>query len=409
MEATSYFDRLAILDSFLDILVPETYTALPDGWWVAMSDVTGSTAAIDAGRYKEVNALGAITIMAVLNLVGSFRIPFMFGGDGALVCIPPDLYESTRKALAGVRQIARTEFALDLRIGMVPIADIRSKGADIGVARLRISDYFEQPVFNGAGVALAEAWVKDGTEPNPYLVMDAGRMDDADMTGLECRWQHIPSRKDEIVALIVESESTSEYEDVIRTIGDIYGSDEHWKPIDETLLRFTVDLEKLSVENRIRNAGKSLLTRLRYYGHLLVMNAVGASLMKRNVRTQTTDWGAYKRDLSQNTDFKKFDGVIRLVMSGTAAQRERLEEWLSIRYSQRRLVYGLNSSPSAMITCLLFGYMKNHIHFVDGSAGGYTKAAAALKRRKRAWLDAAALQVGSSPVGLVQARDHHTL
>lgn len=367
------------------------YRALPEDWWVAIADVTGSTTAIEAGRYKEVNAVGAISIMAILNLVGGFRIPFMFGGDGATICIPPELVDASRKALAGVREIAAREFGLDLRVGMVPMTELRGRQAPIGVARLRISDYFEQPVFTGDGVALAESLIKDSLAPNPWLITEAGDMADADMSGLECRWQHIPSRKEEIVALIVDADSVDDYAAVIDRIGTIYGHEDQWKPIDAALLAMTMDLRKLSIENRIRNAGRSVWLRLRYYGHLIAMNLLGEALMRRKVKTRTTDWGVYKQDLSQNTDFKKFDGVLRLVMSGTVAQREKLEEWLSIRYSQRRLVYGLNSSPTAMITCLLFGYMKNHIHFVDGSAGGYTKAAAALKRRKQALADAAAL------------------
>lgn len=158
-----------------------------------------------------------------------------------------DVLDASRKALAGVRQIASREFGLDLRVGMVPVAALRARLADVGVARLRISDYYEQPVFNGAGVALAETWVKGPDGAEAWLLTGPGDMADADVTGLECRWQHIPSRNEEIVALIVESDSVDEYAAVIDRIGGIYGHEDQWKPIDAALLALTLDLRKLSV------------------------------------------------------------------------------------------------------------------------------------------------------------------
>ena len=391
MRHLEFVESLEVLEDFKNILEPSVYRPLPDDWWIAITDVTNSTQAIDQGRYKEVNAIGALSVMSVLNLVGDFKIPFMFGGDGATILIPPNLRDQAERSLLGIRSIAASEFKLDLRVGLVPMSRVRAEGLEIGVARLRISDYFDQAVFTGKGIAWAETAVKSEEPDAPYVLTGDGRASDADTTGLECRWQNIPSAKGEIIALIVESDDPAEYRQVIAKIREIFGSDEQWKPIDETLLKMTWNNRFLSIERRIRTVGASLLTKLRYWIEMRVMKVTGDYLMRRKIRTQTADWGEYKTDLSNNTDFKKFDGVIRLVMSGTVAQRELLEEWLSIRYSQGKLVYGLNSSPTAMITCLLFGYMKNHVHFVDGSAGGYTKAAAALKRRKRALSDAARL------------------
>ncbi len=391
MRDLAFVESLAVLEDFKDILSTERYRPLPDDWSIAITDVTNSTQAIDQGRYKEVNAVGAISVMAILNLVGAFKIPFMFGGDGATILIPPHLREASERALLGIRAIAASEFNLDLRVGIVPMSHIRNQGLEVGVAKLRISEYFDQAVFSGKGIAYAEAAVKTDLPDAPFVLTGEGIATDADVTGLECRWQNVPSAKGEIIALIVDSEDSEEYQKVIAKIREIFGSDDVWKPIDQTLLQMTWNNRFLSIERRIRTVGASWLIKLRYWFHLRIMKVTGEYLMRKKIRTQTTDWGIYKTDLSNNTDFKKFDGVMRLVMSGTVAQRELLEEWLSIRYSQGKLVYGLNSSPTAMITCLLFGHMKNHVHFVDGSAGGYTKAAAALKRRKRALSDAAGL------------------
>ena len=45
------------------------YAALPPDWFVVITDVQGSTRAIEEGRYKQVNALGAASIIALLNAV----------------------------------------------------------------------------------------------------------------------------------------------------------------------------------------------------------------------------------------------------------------------------------------------------------------------------------------------------
>jgi hypothetical protein len=48
------------------------------GWWVVVSDIKGSTKAIENVCYKDVNILGASSIIAVLNSVKNVEIPLCF-------------------------------------------------------------------------------------------------------------------------------------------------------------------------------------------------------------------------------------------------------------------------------------------------------------------------------------------
>ncbi len=64
------------------------YRPLPDDWALATADIVGSTKAIADGRYKAVNMAGASVISALLNGLGRRDLPFVFGGDGALVALP---------------------------------------------------------------------------------------------------------------------------------------------------------------------------------------------------------------------------------------------------------------------------------------------------------------------------------
>jgi len=64
------------------------YHDVPDDWLVVVSDIKGSTKAIESGRYKEINILGGSSIIAVLNCIKNVEIPFVFGGDGESFVIP---------------------------------------------------------------------------------------------------------------------------------------------------------------------------------------------------------------------------------------------------------------------------------------------------------------------------------
>ena len=66
------------------------YRPLPEGWALAVADVVSSTEAIAAGKYKSVNMAGASVITAVLNVLEGSDYPFVFGGDGAVIAVPPD-------------------------------------------------------------------------------------------------------------------------------------------------------------------------------------------------------------------------------------------------------------------------------------------------------------------------------
>lgn len=57
---------------FLNIQNPGICSPIPDDWHAVVSDVRKSTAAISKREYKEVNLLGASTIMAMMSLTKSF-------------------------------------------------------------------------------------------------------------------------------------------------------------------------------------------------------------------------------------------------------------------------------------------------------------------------------------------------
>ena len=83
---SSYFYRhIPAIHSFEEATQSLTHVDVPHDWWIVIADVIGSTKAIEAGAYKKVNTVGVACIAAVVNVDLSIDIPFLFGGDGALL------------------------------------------------------------------------------------------------------------------------------------------------------------------------------------------------------------------------------------------------------------------------------------------------------------------------------------
>ncbi|MBI3004537.1 MAG: DUF3095 domain-containing protein [Ignavibacteriales bacterium] len=386
----SFYLNLPVTENFLDISNPAIYTKLPDDWHVVATDLKDSTTAIQKGMYKEVNLMGASSIMAMLNLTKSFSLPFVFGGDGATICIPNAFVEKARKALTATRQMARKVYGFDFRVGIVPITDIRRAGFDVLVARYRVSENFVQAVFTGWGLQYAEESIKDPKLSGDYNLDSNDDDAGADYSGLECRWKNVPSEHGEIVSLIVQAtvanpeERNKIYREVIAKVSEVYGSDTMCHPVNKSLLRSAFNERKLSGESNIRTFGKGSVARVLYWFYIRFKVVLGAVLMKTGYKSRNIDWGTYKSQLVANTDYRKFDDKLRQTLSGTPEQRAKLETYLEGRFRKNELVYGTHFAPTALITCLIFSYSGAHIHLVDSDNGGYATAAAQLKERLRA-------------------------
>jgi hypothetical protein len=218
----------------------------------------------------------------------------------------------------------------------------------------------------------------------PGDVEAAGRFD-----GLECRWEDIPSPRGETISLVVLAvspdlaERGATYRDLLRRIEQIYGDAEACRPVRLEVMHLTHSNRKLSVEARVHSAGQSRWYRLRYWLRLKAQMAVGYVAFPRNMTLGGVDWGQYQRDAVANTDFRKFDDLLRHVLSGTPEQRQELTGFLEERRAQGQLVYGLHVAPAALMTCLVFNRHGGHVHFVDGAQGGYAMAAAQMKAQQK--------------------------
>ncbi|AWB65032.1 hypothetical protein C2869_00605 [Saccharobesus litoralis] len=387
MSNDSFYQDLPGFERFNDCSNNQYYSPLPDDWIVIVTDVVNSTKAIEQGKYKQVNAVGVASIVALFNSVKPLTVPYVFGGDGASICVPNKYKKQVVNALSASKQLAANHFNLELRVGIVPIQDIRQRGKNVLVAKFQPYSHFNQALFIGNGLAEADKMVKQ--QDSPYLVETIRSATNDLFDGFECRWNEIPSRSEEQVAILIQALSTNSddiertYQQILTLIRNIYGEEEEYRPLASSGLSLTNSSKNLYCEASIRNAFSSILSKFKYLVKLRALRLVGIYLMKNQVKTQATDWGQYKQFLIKNTDFQKFDDMLRMVISGSKQQRLLLLSELEKLKDSGQIVFGLHAAPSALITCMVQDYHTDHVHFLDVSNGGYAMAAKQMKNQMK--------------------------
>ena len=385
MTTVNFYRDLPLLESFAETIETARHSEVPGDWWVVVADVIGSTKAIEAGAYKKVNTVGVACIAAVVNVDRSVEMPFVFGGDGATFAVPASLLERVIPALREAQRLARGSFELALRVGLVQVSSMVERGLAVRVAKIRLSPNVTQPTFSGRGWEEAERMVKDAQATGVLRVQEDEGPCEGSFEGFECRWQGVPSFRDHKLALLVAAVSDdaemnlASYREVSAQIAEIYGDISSYHPLRADRMRLSFNPRQLAHEWRVRSSELDIWGRIKYFVRMLLLNLAGAYLFARKKDTKAVRWSHYTEEMVENTDFRKFDGVLRMVIDGSEAQYQALRDYLEGQHRQRRLAYGMHKSREALLTCIVFSYNGNHVHFVDGSDGGYAIAARGLK------------------------------
>lgn len=387
MSNCHFYRDLKPLEKFSDAIQTQLHEALPDDWWIVITDVIGSTKAIESGSYKKVNTVGVACIAAVTNVDRSIEIPFVFGGDGATFAIPDSLIEQLLPALRGAQKLARESFDLDLRVGLVRVGELTKENLWVNVAKVRLSTHLNNATFSGRGWEEAEHRVKAPDAPNVLRVHDDDGLAEANFEGFECRWHGVPSFNGHKLSLLVSAMTNDAntnlktYQDVYEKINEIYGAVANYHPLRPSQMQLTLNPKLLSHELRVRSCQENIWKKLKYFAQMLFQNLAGKYFFSHHIDTEAVKWSRYRDELVENTDFRKFDGILRMVIDGNDAQTAELEAFLAAKHHAKLLVYGMHKSREALVTCLVQSYTGNHLHFVDGSDGGYSMAARGLKQQ----------------------------
>jgi hypothetical protein len=88
----------------------------------------------------------------------------------------------------------------------------------------------------------------------------------------------------------------------------------------------------------------------------------------------------YVRQVVENSDFRKYDDGLRMILDCTPELEVALTRRLILAASAGVVRYGLHRQDAAMMTCFTPSALRSdHVHFIDGARGGYASAATALK------------------------------
>jgi Protein of unknown function (DUF3095) len=377
-----FYSELAAFDAFEGFADFEAYAPVPQDWVVLAGDIRGSTQAIAEGRYKAVNMVGAAVITAVLNACGGADLPYVFGGDGGFVLVPGSQAGAGTAALRQLQAHSGRVFGLSLRAAAVPIARLRAEGHDLHLRRLRLNGTNCLAMVAGTGLERVDTILKGAADP----AILAPAPDDAppDLEGLSCRWQPLVASRGRMIALMVRPvrDESDAWRDLVRGLTGILGSIPAHAPVSERTLRLRWPPTGLLPEARAAARGGAVLRPL---AAALFTSLVQLWCHRRGSRAGGYDAPRYLREIKAQTDFRKFDGCLRVVLDCSPEQVAEIERWLESEYRAGRLVWGLHEDRAALMTCLVFSLAQSeHVHFVDAAGGGFARAAEGFKRRLRA-------------------------
>lgn len=361
----------------------ENFVEVPPDWHIVVTDIRNSTGAYDKGKYFEMNIASASCIIIAMNIAKKERleIPFIYGGDGAAIVVPPDLLEETLEELSTLRNNVSKNFDISLRVGDVCVQEIIDAGYHLVVAKYQVAKKYTQAVFLGPGLYEAEKIIKGDAR---HETRKPGLSSKLNLRGLQCRWDTIepPKKRHEIVTLIVDAVDHHEhgniYKKIIRRIDEIYGSFEERHPVSHNKIKHAGDFRTL----RLASYAKFGKFKPLYVLSHMVISRVTKILLKMEAPLIFHD--DYAEDLVTATDTLKIDGSLKTIIAGNKRQREELVNYLEGIEKKGEIFFGYHVSDSTTMTCYIHKKDDEYINFLDGAGGGYVQAARMLKPKKLA-------------------------
>jgi hypothetical protein len=372
----TFYGSIPVFRGFTSLMDPALYSPLPENWSIGVADIVESTRAIAQARYKAVNMAGAAVIAAVTNALDGREFPFVFGGDGASFAISPDDLGRARDALAATAAWVKDDLDLVMRVALVPLAAVRAQGFDVRVARFGPSPNLSYAMFSGGGLGWAEAAMKRGE----FAVPIAPSGTQPDLTGLSCRFEEIPSARGIILSVLVVPAQGADQGAFRKLIEDVIAlverSPDAGRPVPSRGPPLRWPPAGVEFEARAARGGPLLKRRV-----WVLANTLFAYLVMRfGITVGGFVPETYVRQVVENSDFRKYDDGLRMILDCTSELETALTQRLARAASEAIARYGLHRQDAAMMTCFTPSVMRSdHVHFIDGARGGYASAATALK------------------------------
>ena len=368
----NFYEQLIPIKDFDSFIDEDFYTQLPKNWFIFVTDIVKSTKAIEAGKYKEVNLVGAAAITVSIKAMKGRDFPYTFGGDGSSICVPPNYVDEVESELAKLKNLARLNYGLWLRVSKVPVKEIyKQQDLTILVAKYELSKGRNIAFFRGGGLSYAE---RIGKEYSELFTIDGDEVLN-EIQGVSCRWHPIPSKKGVILSLLIQVKDDQEpkvYSEIFKKINKITHGEENPVHLDDmTYKAFNQGYKDEKIMHRSLLSIGFLLRSLEYFICVLAFKYNISPLFKKN---------KYAKSMRNHSDFRKFDDTLRMVIDCSEDERNEILSFLDS--SNDKVYYGHHQSSEALMTCYVESIKEGgHLHFIDGANGGYALASVELKKK----------------------------
>jgi hypothetical protein len=372
----SFYGGIKVFRGFSRLMDPALYSPLPDDWSIGIADIVESTKAIAEARYKAVNMAGASVIAAVTNALEGREFPFVFGGDGASFAVAPGDLDRARAALAATAIWVEENLNLAMRVALVPVTAVRAQGFDVRIARFGPSANLSYAMFSGGGLGWAEIAMKRGE----FKVEKAPAGTQPDLSGLSCRFEQIASTRGLILSVLVVPARDADPRAFREVIEDVVAlverSPDAGRPVPAGGPPLRWPPAGVDYEARAARGGSLLKRR----SVVLFLTLWAYVVMRFGIKVGNFVPKIYMQQVVENSDFRKYDDGLRMILDCTPELAEALAQRLADAAVNGVVRHGLHRQDAAMMTCFTPSVMRSdHVHFIDGARGGYASAAMALK------------------------------
>ena len=355
------------------------FIGVPKDWYVIVADVENSSEAVANGLHNDVNFTATGSITTVLNRLKNvdpqLRIPYFFGGDGATFIVPPQVVEDVVDKLHIYSNHVLKVMKLTLRVGSVILEDIYKEHSVLRIAKLKQNNYLTTPVVLGNALKAAESQIKNSFNSSPVTLKKETSLN---LKGMECRWDEIypNSEENKVICLLVacneESKQAEIYNKIFNELDFVFGNLSERNPITVPRLKLNTSLQKIR---------KEMYACLGRYNKKYLLQNWLVTFFGKYYFKFFKDGKKYLYKVTQLSDTIMLDGSINTVFAGNDQQINQLRVYLDSLEAAGEIIYGIHITRASIMSCFIEDRDRKHIHFIDGTEGGYTAASVVLKQK----------------------------
>jgi hypothetical protein len=190
----------------------------------------------------------------------------------------------------------------------------------------------------------------------------------------------MPSVHGLVLALLVAPGEGATAADFRRVVDDLVllADEKASAPVPAGAPKFGWPPQGVEIEARMsRRAGEPIAVRR---AAVLLRTLLYYLILRFRLRVGKFVPAVYLQQVVENSDFRKFDDALRMIIDCTPELADEIERRLAVAAREGIVRFGMHRQQAAMMTCFTPSPTRaDHMHFIDGASGGYALAALALK------------------------------